>query len=502
MATEQTKVGESAEQAHKLRQLIENANLQQASAYEQADNLDKISQAIHAESDAGRQITDDDRRDVVELADQTMGERENRIGGNDPSTRAINATPERRHSAAMSVASAVANQDAEANNTFQHEELRKIYDRERQHKAFLEKRRDAEREQEQATSTDADLKVPSAETVNEATEDRRLELSEAAREQFDRYQRQEIEYSKIKETKELEEGYEINRLVAHSRLQQDRLAKGEITPDELAKDEEAREGRELDESIEKARARRIEQEEERGEIEAEKANQNKEAEGSNQIQDFDAMAATQARHNMPEDVERDFPRHKAGDARTHYYGKDPDRVAFVDKGDKMQTPRDFDQQGVRAMVDIAKARGWEEVKVRGSESFRRQVYLEAAKRGIEVKGYKPTEAEQKVAERDSRNYKRNQEAADAFRDAGTREEKAEAAEKHGQLAKAYAIERSLQAWERKNNIPEANRVKLEKNLHDMIEKDLRDGKNLASVRVRNRKQEHQVQRQEEAEQVR
>lgn len=44
-----------------------------------------------------------------------------------------------------------------------------------------------------------------------------------------------------------------------------------------------------------------------------------------------------------------------------------------------------------SMVRIAEARGWDEIKVSGSEAFRKEVWLEAASRGMHVKGYSPSE---------------------------------------------------------------------------------------------------------------
>lgn len=43
------------------------------------------------------------------------------------------------------------------------------------------------------------------------------------------------------------------------------------------------------------------------------------------------------------------------------------------------------------MVAIAKARGWDEIKVSGSETFRKEAWLAAAADGMQVRGYTPTE---------------------------------------------------------------------------------------------------------------
>ena len=73
-----------------------------------------------------------------------------------------------------------------------------------------------------------------------------------------------------------------------------------------------------------------------------------------------------------------------------YHPKNTDLVAFEDKGNKLETRSDSEQIA-ESMVRIAEARGWDEIKVSGSETFRREVWLEAASRGMQVKGYTPSE---------------------------------------------------------------------------------------------------------------
>jgi hypothetical protein len=69
----------------------------------------------------------------------------------------------------------------------------------------------------------------------------------------------------------------------------------------------------------------------------------------------------------------------------------PDRSpAFVDRGAKLAT-RGEHPEVVRALVEIAKERGWDSVTVKGSEAFRRAAWMEAAKNGMQIFGYKPTE---------------------------------------------------------------------------------------------------------------
>ena len=91
---------------------------------------------------------------------------------------------------------------------------------------------------------------------------------------------------------------------------------------------------------------------------------------------------------IPADVEKQFLR--VGDK--FYHPKNTDVVAFEDKGSRLET-KSNSEQVADALVAIARARGWDEIKVSGSETFRKEVWLEAASHGMQVKGYTPTEAD-------------------------------------------------------------------------------------------------------------
>lgn len=54
--------------------------------------------------------------------------------------------------------------------------------------------------------------------------------------------------------------------------------------------------------------------------------------------------------------------------------------------DKVSTKRE-DKHTVSAMLDIAKARGWETVKLKGSENYKREAWVQASMAGIKVDGY-------------------------------------------------------------------------------------------------------------------
>jgi len=73
-----------------------------------------------------------------------------------------------------------------------------------------------------------------------------------------------------------------------------------------------------------------------------------------------------------------------------YFQNKPDSLAFIDKGAKLQTKLSTPQVA-SAMVDMAEARGWTQLQLKGTDQFRREAWLAAASRGLDVKGYTPKE---------------------------------------------------------------------------------------------------------------
>ena len=72
----------------------------------------------------------------------------------------------------------------------------------------------------------------------------------------------------------------------------------------------------------------------------------------------------------------------------YYFQNRPDSLAFVDKGAKLQTKLS-NSQVAGSMIDIAEARGWTEIQVKGTEDFRREAWLQATARGgLTAHGYK------------------------------------------------------------------------------------------------------------------
>jgi hypothetical protein len=102
-------------------------------------------------------------------------------------------------------------------------------------------------------------------------------------------------------------------------------------------------------------------------------------------------------HVVPVSVTRRFL--KVG---TEYYFPDKS-PAFSDRGNQLAT-RGAHPEVVRSLVEIAQARGWTSITVKGTDEFRRSAWMEAAQAGMKVAGYQPTALElAELANRPAKN---------------------------------------------------------------------------------------------------
>lgn len=97
--------------------------------------------------------------------------------------------------------------------------------------------------------------------------------------------------------------------------------------------------------------------------------------------------------SMPEDVRERFLR--VG----RYYYFPGGNVAFEDRGKKVVTKSE-NTEVVRSLVEIAQARGWQDITVSGTERFRREAWRQATYAGLIVRGYQPTEQDKRQFVRD------------------------------------------------------------------------------------------------------
>lgn len=75
-----------------------------------------------------------------------------------------------------------------------------------------------------------------------------------------------------------------------------------------------------------------------------------------------------------------------------YYREEKDKVAFEVKGRRLATKHD-DPEVARSMVELAESKNWTSIKVKGTDDFKREVWLEASLRGMQVDGYKPKDVD-------------------------------------------------------------------------------------------------------------
>ncbi|HET9239196.1 MAG TPA: LPD7 domain-containing protein [Oligoflexus sp.] len=80
-----------------------------------------------------------------------------------------------------------------------------------------------------------------------------------------------------------------------------------------------------------------------------------------------------------------------------YFKEQPSKVAFKDKGESLVSASN-DERVAKAMAAMADAKGWKTISVSGHPDFKRQVWMEATLRGIDVRGFKPTEQDLELLE--------------------------------------------------------------------------------------------------------
>lgn len=120
----------------------------------------------------------------------------------------------------------------------------------------------------------------------------------------------------------------------------------------------------------------------------------------------DLSSAGHVRHQVPDAIER---RYLHIDDRYFF----PDRtLAFIDDGDRIRV-RTENREVLHSVVAIAQARGWRIIELRGTEAFRQNMWREAALRGIEVRGYEPTQAEILQVQRALKKWQPSHEAGQA-----------------------------------------------------------------------------------------
>lgn len=113
--------------------------------------------------------------------------------------------------------------------------------------------------------------------------------------------------------------------------------------------------------------------------------------------------------------------------RDYEFRDQPGKVAFEDRLLSLRTDHNSPSAAI-AMMDRAAERGWERVRVNGTEEFKRQAWIAAEARGIKAVGYEPTKGDRAAATAERtrlENEQRSRATPAARRDADTKRADAE-----------------------------------------------------------------------------
>lgn len=116
-----------------------------------------------------------------------------------------------------------------------------------------------------------------------------------------------------------------------------------------------------------------------------------------------------------------------------------DKIEFIDRGSRMHAYNPVSAFTARTLAETVEKRGWKAIEVTGNVKFQQAMYVEAATRGIEVRGYAPTEKDSEILQRraDRKDAAENP-VVKAFLAADTKKAQALVTKEYPQLKQAFA----------------------------------------------------------------
>lgn len=90
----------------------------------------------------------------------------------------------------------------------------------------------------------------------------------------------------------------------------------------------------------------------------------------------------------PESIRKRF----LADKNRYFFREEGHKLAFEDIGKRLVTEHNHPEVA-GAMVDLAGAKGWTTVRVKGTEEFKREVWVRASLKGLEVEGFQPRDVD-------------------------------------------------------------------------------------------------------------
>ncbi len=103
----------------------------------------------------------------------------------------------------------------------------------------------------------------------------------------------------------------------------------------------------------------------------------------------DSMKRILVSNELPEDIRKRFVH--SDNVPGQYFDRN-NRLAFIDKGNRLATDQNAIEI-VTSMISMVQAKGWKSITLKGHEDFRREAWLSASLAGLEVSGFKPSEAD-------------------------------------------------------------------------------------------------------------
>lgn len=110
-----------------------------------------------------------------------------------------------------------------------------------------------------------------------------------------------------------------------------------------------------------------------------------------EVEEYFASRYTLDHNYVPRPPQSLAERYFASDE--YYFDTQTQTSIFLDKGDKLSSARS-DRQTIADMLEVAKAKGWDNITLKGTNEFKRQAFLEAESQGISTTGYTPTKEDQ------------------------------------------------------------------------------------------------------------
>jgi hypothetical protein len=324
------------------------AVFERQTARELAEMLERVDEHVVRAADDQKpepRLSADERAQIVSVAERAIDLREREVTGSDPVAGAVNQVPEDHQRAAIGVARSLAAHDGpEADNPFKNEQLQSAYKNEQ---ALLRNERQTE---------PAPLKLsqfPERAAANERDARNPANDQDVGR----------------------ESGIASDALAAIAARRERDIA-------------DARRALGLDAAREGGAFERNAPPREREQPQTAGKQQSEPERGRVDDLRADPVADKEEKGGVPKSVSKKFLQ---ADNTFHYRDRE-NKVAFEDRGRKMMTAHN-DPDVVGAMVDMAESKGWSKLKVAGHEDFRRETWLQASLRGIEVSGYTPKDVD-------------------------------------------------------------------------------------------------------------